>query len=117
MAKILCVDDHPIALNAIMDYLSSHGHEVIGAKSGMEGLKALTQDIDIITLDYRMPVLNGHEFSRIIKTDSKFSAYNRIPLIGVGDFPEDEREFLDDFVNKTSTEELIPRIAKYCNHQ
>lgn len=65
--KILIVDDHPGALNALKIGLSSFGHQVITAKDGLEALKVIelliegSEPIELMVTDLRMPGMDGLE--------------------------------------------------------
>ena len=66
--KILVIDDEPINIKVISVILAdSPMYEVIGARSGKEGLEILEKEnIDMILLDVMMPEMDGFEtISRI----------------------------------------------------
>ena len=57
---ILCVDDEPRGLMVRKMMLQIHGHEVLTALSGPEGLDLFVANpIDAVVLDYTMPGMNG----------------------------------------------------------
>jgi CheY-like chemotaxis protein len=57
---ILCVDDEPRGLMVRKMLLQLHGHEVLTALSGPEGLDLFAANpIDAVVLDYTMPGMNG----------------------------------------------------------
>jgi DNA-binding NtrC family response regulator len=63
MAKILCVDDQPEALEAVRVSLERGGHQVVAVKRVEAALTVLDRGgIDLIVSDYRMPEINGLEF-------------------------------------------------------
>lgn len=67
MAKILLVDDD-IELTALLkDILSLEGYNVIEANNGIEGLAAITDDLDLILLDIMMPKMNGMDMLRKLR--------------------------------------------------
>lgn len=57
---ILCVDDEPRGLMVRKMLLQIHGHEVLTALSGPEGLDLFAANpIEAVVLDYTMPGMNG----------------------------------------------------------
>ncbi len=79
--KILVVEDDPINMDILVEYLTAAGYEVITANDGDVALQKLDQyylSISVIILDRMMPRLDGMEFLKIIKGDERF---NKIPVI------------------------------------
>jgi len=77
--KVLVVDDDATNRKLIVKILEKKGFEAVEAANGVEALTALnTNDIDIILLDIVMPVMDGIEFLKHIKTDAK---HMDIPVI------------------------------------
>ncbi len=69
--RILLVDDHPLFLRGLKDFLSTQGIEVVGtARDGIEALeKARALQPEVILMDIQMPRLNGLAATRLIKTE------------------------------------------------
>jgi DNA-binding NarL/FixJ family response regulator len=69
--KVLLVDDNRLMLEGLQNLLEVHGIEVAGlAKDGQEAISlARKLKPDVILMDIRMPVLNGLEATRLIKTE------------------------------------------------
>ncbi len=60
--KILLVDDSPIVLDAVSDFLSDMGWTVLTAQSGLEAVKAAaTPNLDLVISDLNMPDMGGIE--------------------------------------------------------
>ncbi|GAB6073917.1 response regulator [Nautilia lithotrophica] len=77
--KVLVVDDDPINRKLIVKILSKKGFEAIEAGNGVEAFTALeNNDVDIILLDIVMPVMDGIEFLKEIKTKP---TYINVPII------------------------------------
>jgi len=88
--KILIVDDVPQNRAMLMDALQPLGFEILDAKNGQECLEQLESGkSDLIVMDVMMPVLNGREATRRIRTMPEFAG---IPIIIVtaSASPEDE---------------------------
>jgi len=61
-AKILLVDDEPDLVEIIQHQLELSGCEVITSANGKEGLERATNERpDLIVLDIKMPIMNGHD--------------------------------------------------------
>lgn len=61
--RVLIVEDESVLNEAYQVILTSAGYEVITTFNGQEALEVLEkQDVDIILLDLRMPVLDGIGF-------------------------------------------------------
>jgi len=81
MAKILLVEDNEMNRDMLTRRLQRRGHEVLAAVDGAEGVAvALGQLPDLILMDMSLPVLDGWEATRQIKTDP---ATRAIPVIAL----------------------------------
>jgi CheY-like chemotaxis protein len=77
--KILMVDDEPDILKIVKFRLVKEGYEVLFAVNGQEGIDMARIHLpDLIIMDYRMPVLNGLEAARSIKSDN---VLKHIPIL------------------------------------
>jgi CheY-like chemotaxis protein len=71
--KILVVDDDPTMLRMIKNLLSSKYH-VFMANSGMNAITFLAKNtVDLILLDYEMPVVSGAKVLEMIRSESATS--------------------------------------------
>ena len=93
--RILVVDDHPDNVEIINARLSSRGFEIETASNGQEALDKVRADPpQLILLDVMMPVMDGYEVSRRIKTDAALP-YIPIILVTARDSTQDKVEGLD----------------------
>lgn len=75
--KILVVDDDSVMLRTMKMWLA--GYDVYMANSGMNAIQFLAQNtVDLILLDYEMPVASGLQVFEMLKADEKTA---RIPII------------------------------------
>ena len=69
MATVLIVDDDAALREGLAETLTDLGHTVLTASSGREGLAALSEEIDAVLLDLRMPGgLDGIDVLRRIRS-------------------------------------------------
>ncbi|TLV02681.1 response regulator transcription factor [Dyadobacter luticola] len=67
--KLLLIEDEPSVISVIQRSLNASGHEITVAMDGQSGLQmALQHSFDIIILDLMLPVINGMEVCRRIRT-------------------------------------------------
>lgn len=74
--RILCIDDDPLVLGALLALLEIEGHEVEGAEDGPAGLAAFaarkerSDPFDLVITDMGMPHMDGREVALRIKESS-----------------------------------------------
>lgn len=79
--KILIADDQAHSRELLRIVLQSEGYDVVEASDGAEAvIKARQQPPDLILLDLQMPVLNGFEVVRILRSNLPFV---RIPVVAL----------------------------------
>lgn len=67
---ILVVDDDPIILSTLGDLLRAHGHRILEAANGRDGLRlARDERPDLILVDYHMPDMDGLAVVDALKSD------------------------------------------------
>jgi len=66
--RILVVDDEPVNLQVMINYLSLDGYEVVAAGTGPEALEKLRRfPVDLVILDVMLPRMSGYEVCRVIR--------------------------------------------------
>mgnify|MGYP000128169734 CR=1 FL=1 len=121
--NILVVDDEPVNLQVVANYLSLHKYGIMQASSGSEAL-ALIENCrpDLIILDIMMPKISGYEVCQIVR--QKYSP-NELPIVmlsaknQVSDLVQGLTVGANDYITKPiSKNELMARIQtqiKLCN--
>jgi len=67
--KLLLIEDEPSVISLIQRSLTASGHEVTVAMDGQSGLEmAIRHQFDLIILDLMLPVMNGMEVCRKIRS-------------------------------------------------
>jgi DNA-binding response OmpR family regulator len=85
-ANVLIVEDDLSILNLYKTKLSSSGYNVATAENGALGLESVEKSTpDIILLDVMMPVMNGFEMLKKLRSDKK---YQDIPVIILSNYGE-----------------------------
>ncbi|MCF0053963.1 response regulator transcription factor [Dyadobacter chenwenxiniae] len=68
--KLLLIEDEPSVISLIQRSLSASGHEITVAMDGKSGLEMATHHVfDMIILDLMLPVINGMEVCRKIRSE------------------------------------------------
>ena len=105
---ILIIEDEKDILVLLSSLLESEGYTVITARNGREGLDRFQEhNPDLIITDVRMPVMDGIEVLREVKTKVFPSADTEAEYSGLK-----ELMFLPIFVMVTSTGFWIAFLAK-----
>jgi len=86
--KILIVDDDPTHVKLVERNLMNSGYSVVTAIEAAEGLQiAMNEYPDLIILDVMMPIINGYNFCRLLKSEEK---QKHIPVIMLTSRAEDD---------------------------
>ena len=81
MTKILLVDDDEMSRDMLSRRLIRRGFEVIVAVDGKQGVEAARREKpDIVLMDMSLPVMDGWEATRSIKSDD---ATRNVSVIGL----------------------------------
>lgn len=112
MKKILIVEDVDMNLDLLIQLLEDD-FEIIAALDGAAGVQmADTENPDLILMDMSLPVMDGWEATKQIKSNTKTSA---IPIIGLsahamnGDREKALDCGCDDYLTKPIDEGLLLR--------
>lgn len=119
MAKkhlVLVVDDSPTVRRLVTLALSQGGYEVITAENGEEGFKiAKREEPSVILVDFVMPKMNGFEFCKNVRADSRLSS---IPIVLITSKSKDvgkgfEENFgISHYLQKPFKPETLMKILK-----
>ena len=116
MARVLIVDDSPTEMYKLTGMLEKHGHQVLKAENGADGVALARQEKpDAVLMDIVMPGLNGFQATRAISRDPDTRA---IPIIlctsksqetdKIWGMRQGARDYIVKPVNK---DELLEKIA------
>lgn len=118
--KILLVEDSKTIRNENVRVLTKAGYEVICAEDGPSALGfAQQQKPDLILLDLLLPLMDGTEVLRRLKSDAATAS---IPVVVVSTLPERNRNKLieagaEDYLEKNSLmpargENRLPKVLE-----
>lgn len=118
--SILLVDDDPDTLYTVGEIISELGYKTIFASNGNECLNQLKKQIpNLILLDIMMPVLDGFETIKRIKS---IKEYENVPVVAltayamINESKIIERNGFAGLITKPiDRKELIERIKKFLN--
>lgn len=83
MFKVLVVEDHPVNARLLTQQLTQLGYESVWVKNGQLALdQVLEQHFDLILMDIHMPVMDGLQATRCIRSMSNVKVA-AIPIIAV----------------------------------
>jgi two-component system cell cycle response regulator DivK len=82
-ARILVIEDNALNLKLVRDVLQHAGYEVVGARTGEEGLAAAArQEPDLVLMDLQLPGIDGTEALRRLRANER----RRMPVVAVTAF-------------------------------
>ncbi len=117
-AHVLLAEDHPINQQVASEVLKNIGLRVTVAENGQEAVETLMRDeFDLILMDIQMPVMDGFNATRIIRTHSR---YKSLPIVAMtahalyGDREQCLNAGMDDYVSKPiDPEQLYATLEKW----
>jgi two-component system cell cycle response regulator DivK len=79
--KVLIIEDDENVRNVLQDMIESKNYNAASANNGLEGVElARTYQPDVVLMDIEMPVMNGYEALKAIRSDP---ALRHLPVIAV----------------------------------
>ncbi|WP_320111696.1 response regulator [Draconibacterium orientale] len=117
--KILVAEDDEMSYLLLKNLLKQRGFRIAYAKNGAEAVEMVRNDneISLVLMDIKMPVMNGEEAIRQIRTFNQ-----NVPIIAQTAYamPTDRNKFLEigsnDYISKPiETNKLIKLLGKYVN--
>jgi len=116
--RILVVEDQADNPQIIRDMLAPTDYQIIEAEDGEQAIAAITKERpDLILMDIQLPIVDGYEATRLIKTDPNLRS---IPIIAVtsyalsGEEKKARAAGCDDYVPKPfSPRQLLAKIRQY----
>jgi signal transduction histidine kinase len=96
--RILIVDDNADAADTLAMLLELDGHSVSTVYSALEALEAAVRlKPDLLFLDIGLPVIDGYEVARRLRSQPSTSALRMVAVTGYGQNEDRERAFASGF--------------------
>jgi CheY-like chemotaxis protein len=115
---ILVVEDDDIIRDTLLDFLSDHGYQAVGAVHGADALSKLheTQPPCLILLDLMMPVMDGQTFRERQLEDPNVSDIPVVVISAYNDLGTTmEAMKVDAFLPKPlHLNELLDVVQRHC---
>ncbi len=114
--KVLIVDDDATNRKLLNIILKKKNINTIEAENGSDALNKLSPEVSLVLLDIFMPVMNGIEFMKSIRTIKP--EFSNIPIIVLSTDETQKNETLSwgatDFIQKpVNPVNLLEKISKY----
>lgn len=121
-AKLLLVEDNIINQQVAQETLEEEGFDVTIAGDGLDGVQKVRAGyFDAVLMDLEMPIMDGYEATRIIRSESRF---DNLPIIAMTAHAMNDvrgkclRTGMDGYVTKPlDVDELLENLIKFITPQ
>jgi len=118
-ARVLVVEDNLTNQQVAMGILLRMGLNVDMVANGEEALRALaSQDYDLVLMDVQMPVMDGLEATRMVRSAERAVRNHQIPIIAMtahaiaGDRQKCLEAGMSDYVSKPVSPQVLAEVLK-----
>lgn len=114
----LVIDDSRAMRRIVGKIVGGLGFDVIEAENGAEGLKQLeanAAEIEVVLVDWNMPVMNGIEFVKTVRGRDEFRNHKLVMVTTETEPTQMARALMagvDEFVMKPFTEDILVEKLK-----
>jgi PAS domain S-box-containing protein len=115
--RVLVAEDNPINRRVLLLMLEKMGLQAKGAENGAEAAEAaLSGEYDLVLMDCQMPVMDGHEATRLVR--ERWTSGSRLPIIAVtanameGEADRCRQSGMDDYLAKPVTVETLRGVVE-----
>ena len=110
--RVLIIDDSRANRMVLQKFMKEFGFESVEAESGLDAIWALKRnaDIDLITVDYNMPRMNGVQFARLVREKPELSHIPILMITSENTAERQEEAFeagVNEFLMKPFNKEMI----------
>ncbi|MBE7636865.1 PAS domain-containing protein [Sneathiella sp. P13V-1] len=105
--RILLAEDNDINQKIVSSMLQKKGHEVIVVENGLRAVEySMAHKVDVILMDMHMPVMDGLEATRKIRSDCPVNGKTPIIAFTADALSENRQKFLEAGVDSVVTKPL-----------
>ena len=114
--KILCIEDDSATVELLVEVLEDEGFETIVATDGLEGVRKLAEEPDVILCDVDMPHMSG--FGVLSELRKSAGRLRNVPFLFITAYGSRESHLqarrlgCDDFLAKPLDFELLVEIVR-----
>lgn len=114
MVTALVIEDNPIIQEMVGYIFADLEHKLLQATTAAQARAYFAQWPDIVFCDYNLPGGNGHDLMLELRM---YKELERIPIIGIGDFPDHEQYILKELHKKPFPSNMFEMmLEKYCSN-
>lgn len=107
-ANLLVADDNKSNLELVKDYFKDQPIHIYTAENGLRAMEIIRKtDFAAILLDLKMPIINGTDLTRYLKTDNRYSS---IPVIIITANVTDEAR--KELIDRKCNDYLLKPVRK-----
>ncbi|OGV37251.1 MAG: hypothetical protein A2020_14405 [Lentisphaerae bacterium GWF2_45_14] len=116
---VLIAEDSKFFMSQLKGFMEDAGYEVITAEDGQKAYDALlshAERIDIVLTDIEMPNMDGFEFTRKAREDSRFSGLPILAVTSIAGSAAEQKGAevgLDEYMIKLDRDEILEKCSHY----
>jgi CheY-like chemotaxis protein len=113
---VLVVDDDDSVRHVLVALLAGQGHTVFEATDGQDAWRQLQyQRVDVVVTDLQMPVCDGRELCRRVRSDPAMRHLGLLVITGCTNHPERQSVDCDCLLSKPlSIPHFLDEVNRFC---
>jgi CheY-like chemotaxis protein len=113
---VLVVDDDDSVRRVLVALLTGQGHTVFEAVDGQDAWRQLQfRQVDVVVTDLQMPVCDGRELCRRIRSDPDLRHLGLLVISGCTDYAERQSLDCDRLLSKPlSIPQFLDEVHRFC---